>query len=117
MAKKQKPKSPAVPAPAAETRRQKIIRLLEKYTLDFEELRSELGQSRKALEEELGHLEKTVKRRGSKLVVGPALCLACGYEFEARDARRFHAPKRCPACKEERVAPPTFHISPDDLIG
>jgi transcriptional regulator len=110
MAKK-KPKAAAVPPPADQTRRQRIIELLEKYSLDFEALRRELGLPRKALEEELGHLEKSVKARGAKLTIEPAICMACGYAFKTRKDRKFHAPKRCPECKEERVSPPSFSIS------
>ncbi len=113
MAKK-KPKPEAEPIAAEQTRRQRIMDLLEKYALDFEALRRELGLPRKALEEELGHLEKSVKRRGDRLEIQPAICMACGYSFETRRDRKFHAPKRCPECKAERVAPPSFSIVSND---
>ena len=110
MATKKKPKREAEPEAAERTRRQRIMELLEKYSLDFEALRKELGLPRKALEEELAHLEKTVKARGDTLKIEPAICMACGYAFKTRRDRKFHAPKRCPECKEERVAPPSFTI-------
>lgn len=108
--KKPKPKPPHEPAPAEKTRRQRMIELLESYKLDFEALRRELGVPRKLLEEELAHLEKSLKHREAKLAIDPAICLACGYQFSLRRDRRFHAPKRCPECKEERVSPPAFSI-------
>jgi transcriptional regulator len=107
---KKKPKTAAVPPPADKTRRQRIVELLEKYTLDFEALRRELGVTRKGLEEELGHLDKSLAHKGARLKVDPAVCNACGYLFKTRRDRRFHAPKRCPECKEERVTPPAFSI-------
>src|SRR5688572_27654435 len=82
MAKKKKPKTAAVPAPADKTRRQRIVEILEKYTLDFEALRRELGVTRKGLEEELGHLDKSLEHRGARLHVEPAICNACGYLFK-----------------------------------
>jgi predicted Zn-ribbon and HTH transcriptional regulator len=113
MAKK-KPKKPQEPAAAEQTGRQRMIELLERYAMDFEALRRELGLPRKALEEELRHLERSLARRSRTLAIEPASCLACGYTFEPRRNRKFHAPKRCPKCKEERVAPPSFTILTDD---
>ena len=116
MAKK-RPKQEAEPEPANQTRRQRIIELLERYSLDFEALRRELGLPRKALEEELGHIDKSLARQDAELVVEPAICMSCGYAFALRKERKFHAPKRCPECKAERVAPPSFSIrrSSDDV--
>ena len=109
MAKK-KPKAEAVPVPAEQTRRQRIIEILAKYALDFEALRRELGVARKTLEEELGHLDKSIKHKNEKLTIEPAICNSCEYIFKTRHERKFHAPKRCPECKKERVTPPSFSI-------
>lgn len=58
--------------------------------------------------EELEHVAKTLKRRGLKLVVVPARCRQCGYEF--RDRERLKKPSKCPRCRSERIDPPKFYI-------
>jgi predicted Zn-ribbon and HTH transcriptional regulator len=108
--KKKKPKQPAVPPEAEETGRRRLETLLLNRPMSVEGLRRELGMNARELEAELEHLEKTLKAKGAKIDIEPAECLGCGHVFAVRNARRFHAPGRCPKCKEERVEEPRFSI-------
>lgn len=101
---------PAVPEPAAATRRQELASLLEARVIGFEELRREFAVPARALEDDLRHLRRSLEARGQDLVVEPAACEACGFVFRDRDARHLRAPSRCPRCREERVAEPRFHV-------
>jgi len=96
---------------ATATLRQRIVELLEKGEWGFEELRRELEAPARLLEEDLRHVERSLRRGGGRLVVEPARCLSCGFVFRERAARHFHAPSRCPRCRSERIADPRFHIA------
>jgi predicted Zn-ribbon and HTH transcriptional regulator len=96
---------------ADETVRQRIIQLLSGTERTFEELRREIGLPVRRLEEELQHVERSVRRNRRapmRLAVDPARCLDCGFVF--RDRARFSTPSRCPRCKSERIAPPSLTI-------
>lgn len=97
---------------AARTVRQQLRGLLLREELSFGALRELLGLSVRALEEELRHVERTARGAGGRLRVGPPRCLACGFEFRERGTRHLHAPGRCPRCRSERIADPTFRIEP-----
>jgi predicted Zn-ribbon and HTH transcriptional regulator len=95
---------------AARTRRQQLRALLAREELPFDALRELLGVSVRLLEDELRHVERTARGAGERLVVSPARCLACDFVFRARERRHLHAPGRCPQCRSERIADPTFRI-------
>jgi hypothetical protein len=92
------------------TRRQRIVELLTDAELSFEELRRDLEIPARSLEDDLGHVERSLRRGPARLRVDPARCLACGFTFEDRAPRRFQAPSRCPRCKSERIAEPRFRV-------
>lgn len=69
----------------------------------FEELRRQLGWPVRLLEDDLRHLERSLRAGGRRLAVEPARCLGCGFVFRGREAKRFHAPSRCPRCRGERI--------------
>lgn len=62
----------------------------------------------KDVAEHLEHLERSLRREGERLIVEPAKCLACGFEFKSRG--RMTTPGSCPECRSERIAPPSFRI-------
>jgi predicted Zn-ribbon and HTH transcriptional regulator len=102
-------------ASADETIRQRIIQLLTAGELTFDELRREIGLPTRRLEDELQHVERSVRRsRGEprKLAVAPARCIECGFVFRDRAPARFGSPSRCPRCKSERIAEPRLSIRP-----
>lgn len=56
----------------------------------------------------LDHLEHLAESLKSDLLVEPAECKACGFEFEGRT--RMRKPSRCPECKSERITPARFSV-------
>jgi len=92
------------------TRRQRIIALLEEDDHGFEELREELGVPVHVLEEDLGHVEKTVRSAGRRLRVEPPRCFDCGFVFKGRGTKHFHAPSRCPKCRSEAISDPRMRV-------
>jgi predicted Zn-ribbon and HTH transcriptional regulator len=96
---------------ATATLRQRILDRLRKDELGFEELRRELEAPARALEEDLRHVERSLRRGAERLRIEPSRCLACGFTFEHRAARHLHAPSRCPRCRSERITDPRFRIA------
>lgn len=70
------------------------------------ELSQALSVSERELPELLAKTARAGKRAGLSLRQMPALCLQCGFKFEGRT--RVTSPGRCPACRSERVSPPSF---------
>jgi predicted Zn-ribbon and HTH transcriptional regulator len=95
---------------ATETLRQRIVDRLRKDELGFEELMRELEAPARALEDDLRHVERSLKRGPERLRIEPARCLSCGFTFTDRADRHLHAPRRCPRCRGERISDPRFHI-------
>jgi predicted Zn-ribbon and HTH transcriptional regulator len=74
----------------------------------LKDLSGELSVSEKDLIPALEKLKRSLEREPIKLGVEPASCLACGFEFDARE--RVSKPSRCPSCRSERIKPPRFYL-------
>lgn len=90
------------------TRRQRIIQALEERTWELDDLRRELELSVRGLEEELRHVERTVRPRGRRLQIESARCLECGFQLASR---ALHPPGRCPRCRNRRIRGPWLSIA------
>ena len=90
------------------TIRQKIISLLSEAEMSAREISGQIGIPEKEVTEHLAHIARSVSRQDKKMMMTPAICLACGYGFENR--QRFTRPGRCPQCKKSRIQSPTFRI-------
>jgi predicted Zn-ribbon and HTH transcriptional regulator len=72
------------------------------------ELSERISIREKDVAEHLGHLDKSLRARGERLVIEPASCIACGYAFARR--ARLTRPGSCPQCRSTRIDPPAFQI-------
>jgi hypothetical protein len=90
------------------TRRQEIVERLTGSEWEFDELRRDLGLTVKVLEEDLRHIERSVRAGGQRLAMNPARCEACNFVFKSS---ALHPPGRCPSCRERRIAGPWFRIT------
>lgn len=101
----------AAPAPeATSTRRRRIVELLGAQEMGFEELRRELETPARLLEDDLRHVERSLRLGPTRLVCEPPRCLACGFTFNDRAPHRFQPPGRCPRCRSERIAEPRLRV-------
>jgi len=100
----------AEPKPATDTVRARLATWLREGEWPADALAIELDIDRGALEEALNHLDRSARRHGERISVSPARCLGCGAVCKPRDARPFHAPRRCPACKQERMSWPSYRL-------
>lgn len=87
----------------AQTRRQQIVELLTEDEWAFDELRREFGLTVKVLEEDLHHIQRSVRSGGQRLMVRPARCDACDFTFTSG---ALHPPGRCPSCRDRRISGP-----------
>jgi predicted Zn-ribbon and HTH transcriptional regulator len=85
------------------TRRQELAELLACREWSFEEIRGELSMSVRLLEEDLHHVERSLRRGDRRLAVTPSRCADCGFEFRGRAPKHFHTPGRCPRCRSEHI--------------
>ena len=87
-----------------ETRRERIASLIRENDLSPSEIAKIMDMSVKDVIEDLKHIAKS--RKYGKMVVKPARCLKCGYEFRAE----IKLPKKCPKCKSIWIEEPKFKI-------
>ena len=107
--KRPKAKPPASPSPAASTTRQELEARLREGGWLFDVLAHELGLTDRTLEDELKHVDRSLRARGERLVVEPARCRSCDYVF--RERTHLRPPSRCPECKEEWIEAPRLSIA------
>ena len=92
---------------AQRTRRQEIIARLRDEEREFDDLRHDLGLTVKVLEEDLRHIDRSLRAAGSRLVLRPARCEGCDFQFKST---AFHPPGRCPSCHDRRIAGPWLSV-------
>ena len=91
-----------------ETVRRQIRALLEEGPLTAKEISSAVRRPEREIAHHLEHLRKSLHSVGRRLSQIPAECRKCGFVFRKRD--RLKAPGRCPVCKGEAIADPSFRV-------
>ena len=87
--------------------RKELRDLLLAKPMTISEIARQTGARPKEIEEDLLHLEKSLKHEGRRLVVTPAVCLKCGFEFERR---KLHRPGKCPKCRGTWIDEPCVRV-------
>ena len=90
------------------TRRQRMVELLSEEEWSFDDLRRELGLTVTVLEEDLRHVERSMRAATKKLRIRSASCLGCGFAFTKK---ALHPPGRCPKCRDRRINGPWMTIT------
>ncbi|MCL1980823.1 MAG: transcriptional regulator [Proteobacteria bacterium] len=88
--------------------RRRIIELLKTGPQDARTLSQELHQSEKEIYAHLGHVSRSLKAQGRRLVTLPPVCLGCGFVFQER--KRPNPPGHCPCCRKTRIRRPRYII-------
>jgi len=91
-----------------QTVRQQIIDLLSSDELTLRDLSQAVSIPEKEVVDHLGHIKRSVRTQGKKLVEIPYQCLSCGFVFDKRD--RFSKPGRCPSCRNSHIQTARYHI-------
>ncbi len=74
----------------------------------FDDLRHHLALTVQVLEDDLGHIGRSVRREGRRLRVRPAVCADCGFRLSST---ALHPPGRCPKCRSGNLDGPWLTIS------
>ncbi len=92
----------------ARTRRQEIIQRLRDREWVFDDLRRELAVTVSTLEEDLTHIDRSVRAHHERLRVRSAVCADCGFQLSST---ALHPPGRCPKCRSGNLDGPWLRIS------
>ena len=66
-----------------------------------------LGVTKQEVEEDLHHLQKSLKRSEYKLIIHPAVCRKCGFTFHKE---KLHKPGKCPQCHATWIEEPLIEV-------
>lgn len=105
---KDKPKQPFIPPEKHDTLRREILSLLADRTLSARDISAEIGISQKEVLHHLEHIRMMTRNSGERLLIHPATCKKCGFEFVKRD--RLTKPGKCPVCRSEQIEEPLFSV-------
>lgn len=105
---KERPKEPFIPVEMHDTIRHEIVSALGERPWSARELSATVKISEKEVYGHLEHIRKSITLSGRRLVITPAECKKCGFEFAKRE--RLKKPGKCPACKGESIHAPLFEI-------
>ena len=95
------------PGDNASVFRRRLLDLLSKQPRSISSVARELGVKRSDLEADFEHLIRSARASGHQVVVEPARCRTCGFEF---DERKLTKPGKCPACRGTRIFEPQIRI-------
>jgi predicted Zn-ribbon and HTH transcriptional regulator len=87
--------------------RRDLIPLLSSQPLTLRQLARHLGVKAGDVEDDLNHLAKSLVHGEWKLVVTPAVCRKCGFEF---GAEKLHKPSKCPECNATWLTDPVIAV-------
>jgi hypothetical protein len=87
--------------------RRDLVPLLLDNTMSLSEIARAVQETPKDVLDALGHLVKSSKHAEYELIVTPAECRKCGFEFRTDKLSR---PGKCPECKGTWIHEPLFQV-------
>jgi hypothetical protein len=96
--------------PKPETLRQQLLRVLADRPRSVSWLARELGLARGDVEQNLRHALRSARAAGTRIVVIPARCRACGFTF---DEDKSSKPGKCPVCRGTRLHEAQIGLQPE----
>lgn len=73
----------------------------------MDDLRHELAVTVRTLEEDLAHIQRSVRNDSQRLQVRSAVCADCGFRLSSK---ALHPPGRCPKCRSSNLEGPWISI-------
>ena len=89
--------------------RRDLIPLLLGQTMSLSEIARAVGEKPKDVIDALQHLAQSSRHGDYELVVTPAECRKCGFEFQTD---KFARPGKCPKCRGTWIYEPLFAAKP-----
>ena len=92
---------------ADETTRKRLAATLRESPATPSALADRLEITPHAVVDHVEHVARSLEGSGEQLLVAPPTCTDCGFDEYDEPA---NLPSRCPACKSESIAEPTFTV-------
>lgn len=92
----------------SQTLRQMIVDILMEGPASSKDISVRVGIREKEVLPHLEHIRKSLHHGSQRLLIEPARCRSCAFEFQKRD--KFSKPGRCPACHSSFIEEPCFMI-------
>ena len=88
--------------------REELTSILKNRSGNALDFAKQLGRSVSGIEEDLEHIRTSIRTNPDyTLLIQPAICLLCDYQFKADKAK---GPTKCPSCKRQKIQQPSFKI-------
>jgi predicted Zn-ribbon and HTH transcriptional regulator len=87
--------------------RRNLIPLLLDRPMSLSQIAREMGEKPKEICDALQHLAQSLRHTSQELLVDPAECRRCGFEFRTD---KFSRPGKCPECRGTWIAEPLFSV-------
>ena len=87
--------------------RKQLLEMLAVEPRTPSSLARELQLDRRTMEEDLRHMIRSARAAGHRVIVEPARCKSCGFEF---GGDRLSKPGRCPECRGTWLFEPLLRI-------
>jgi transcriptional regulator len=88
--------------------RKDLIELLLNRPSRLYDIARELDMEARDLEQDVTHLLKSLKHTDYRLIIHPAHCRKCGFEFSTD---HLHKPGKCPKCRGTWISEPLFEVA------
>ena len=88
--------------------RKSLIPLLLDRPMSLSQIARETGEAPKDVTQALRHLARSLRHTEQELVIDPAECRRCGFEFRSD---KFTRPSKCPQCRGTWIAEPLFSVT------
>jgi predicted Zn-ribbon and HTH transcriptional regulator len=88
--------------------RKDLVSFLHENPMSVAEIATVFGISPKAVEDDLQHLRKSLKKSAYRLKVHPAACRKCTFVFSPE---KLSKPGKCPQCRGTWIEAPLVEIS------
>ena len=89
--------------------RRDLLALLTLEPRSVSSLARELGVRRQDVEDDLRHAIRSARAAGHRVVIEPARCRRCGFEF---GEEKLLKPGKCPECRGTRLYEAQIRIEP-----
>ena len=90
--------------------RKGLITMLQGHPMGLAEIAHALDIPQRDVEDDLHHLQKSLKHEEYRLVIHPATCRNCGFHFRTD---KLHKPGKCPQCHGTWIQEPLLEVVRD----
>lgn len=87
--------------------RKGLITMLLERPMGLAEIAHALDIPLRDVEDDLNHLQKSLRHEEYRLVVHPAVCRKCGFHFSKE---KLHKPGKCPQCHASWIQEPLLEV-------